>query len=178
MMKKHNKEQPTASKRKKTKPAPVPAGADQDIVGLLTVLVQKLTAFEAKLDMLLSRIPAGPVLVAAPKPQLPVVIPAKPVKGNRPMYKAICADCAKDCEVPFKPRPDRQVYCKECFSKRKNNKIISKPREADKPKQETPLTVKIAPVEKPKTAKPVKSSKKSAKIKKPAEKKKTKKTKK
>ncbi|MCK5451357.1 MAG: hypothetical protein KAI70_06295, partial [Candidatus Omnitrophica bacterium] len=26
----------------------------------------------------------------------------------------------KECEVPFKPRDDRPVYCKDCFSKRKN----------------------------------------------------------
>lgn len=37
----------------------------------------------------------------------------------REMYKTICADCKKECEVPFKPRDDRPVYCKECFSKRK-----------------------------------------------------------
>jgi len=35
------------------------------------------------------------------------------------MFKAICADCGKECEVPFKPSGDRPVYCKECFAKRK-----------------------------------------------------------
>lgn len=40
--------------------------------------------------------------------------------GPREMFKAICADCKKECEVPFKPREDRPVYCKECFSKRKD----------------------------------------------------------
>ena len=39
----------------------------------------------------------------------------------REMYKATCADCNKECEVPFKPSGDRQVYCKECFSKRKGS---------------------------------------------------------
>ena len=39
--------------------------------------------------------------------------------GPREMHKAICAECKKECEVPFKPREDRPVYCKECFSKRK-----------------------------------------------------------
>lgn len=37
----------------------------------------------------------------------------------REMFKATCASCQKECEVPFKPREDRPVYCKECFSKRK-----------------------------------------------------------
>lgn len=41
--------------------------------------------------------------------------------GGRPreMHKAICEECKKECEVPFKPSGDRPVYCKECFSKRK-----------------------------------------------------------
>ena len=43
--------------------------------------------------------------------------------GGRPreMHKATCADCKKECEVPFKPSGDRPVYCKECFSKRKDS---------------------------------------------------------
>jgi len=40
--------------------------------------------------------------------------------GPREMHKATCAECKKECEVPFKPRDDRPVYCKDCFSKRKN----------------------------------------------------------
>ena len=40
-------------------------------------------------------------------------------KGPREMHKTTCADCQKECEVPFKPSGDRPVYCKECFSKRK-----------------------------------------------------------
>ncbi len=40
--------------------------------------------------------------------------------GPREMHKAVCAECKKECEVPFKPREDRPVYCKECFSKRKD----------------------------------------------------------
>jgi CxxC-x17-CxxC domain-containing protein len=39
----------------------------------------------------------------------------------RDMYKAICSDCNKECEVPFKPSGDRPIYCKECFSKRKSS---------------------------------------------------------
>ncbi len=39
--------------------------------------------------------------------------------GPREMHKAVCADCKKECEVPFKPREDRPVYCKDCFSKHK-----------------------------------------------------------
>jgi CxxC-x17-CxxC domain-containing protein len=41
---------------------------------------------------------------------------------NRPpreMHKAICADCGKETEVPFKPTQGRPVYCRECFNKHK-----------------------------------------------------------
>ncbi len=42
--------------------------------------------------------------------------------GGRPreMFKAVCSGCQKECEVPFKPSGDRPVYCKDCFSKRKD----------------------------------------------------------
>ena len=35
----------------------------------------------------------------------------------REMHKAICADCGKECEVPFRPKEGRPVYCKECYAK-------------------------------------------------------------
>ena len=41
--------------------------------------------------------------------------------GSREMHKATCAECNKECEVPFKPSGDRPVYCKECFSKRRDS---------------------------------------------------------
>ena len=41
--------------------------------------------------------------------------------GPREMHKAVCSDCKKECEVPFKPRGDRPVYCKECYSKHKDS---------------------------------------------------------
>ncbi len=34
-------------------------------------------------------------------------------------HKAICSDCKKECEVPFKPTEGRPVYCRDCFSKHK-----------------------------------------------------------
>ena len=39
----------------------------------------------------------------------------------RQMFKAVCAECKNECEVPFKPSGDRPIYCKECFSKRKES---------------------------------------------------------
>ena len=34
-------------------------------------------------------------------------------------YPAVCAACGKETEVPFLPRGDRPVYCRECFGQRK-----------------------------------------------------------
>jgi len=33
-------------------------------------------------------------------------------------HKAICSECKKECEVPFKPTEGRDVFCQECFRKR------------------------------------------------------------
>ncbi len=37
----------------------------------------------------------------------------------REMHKAVCSDCGKECEVPFKPTEGKPVYCRECFQKHK-----------------------------------------------------------
>lgn len=34
----------------------------------------------------------------------------------REMHAAVCAQCGKNTEVPFAPRGDRPVYCRDCFS--------------------------------------------------------------
>ena len=36
----------------------------------------------------------------------------------RDMHKAVCDECKKNCEVPFKPTPGKSVLCRECFSKK------------------------------------------------------------
>jgi CxxC-x17-CxxC domain-containing protein len=40
-------------------------------------------------------------------------------RGPRQMFAAVCAQCGKDTEVPFQPRGDKPVYCRECFEQRK-----------------------------------------------------------
>lgn len=37
--------------------------------------------------------------------------------GRLQMFRAICADCGRSCEVPFKPSGDKPVYCRDCFDK-------------------------------------------------------------
>ena len=38
--------------------------------------------------------------------------------GRREMHKAVCDECGKDCEVPFRPSGDKPVYCSNCFEKK------------------------------------------------------------
>lgn len=37
----------------------------------------------------------------------------------REMHKAVCSECKQECEVPFKPTPGKDVFCKDCFAKKK-----------------------------------------------------------
>ncbi len=40
--------------------------------------------------------------------------------GPKRMYSAVCSDCGRDCEVPFRPTNGKPVYCSDCFSKNKS----------------------------------------------------------
>ncbi len=37
--------------------------------------------------------------------------------GERQMHPAVCAECGCETQVPFAPRSDRPVYCRDCFQK-------------------------------------------------------------
>jgi CxxC-x17-CxxC domain-containing protein len=46
--------------------------------------------------------------------------------GYRPnpvvvMHKATCAQCGKQCEVPFRPNGQKPIYCRDCFSGKKED---------------------------------------------------------
>ncbi|MDQ3442260.1 MAG: hypothetical protein M3490_01415 [Chloroflexota bacterium] len=34
-------------------------------------------------------------------------------------YNTVCAACGSEAQVPFVPRGDRPVYCRDCFNARK-----------------------------------------------------------
>jgi CxxC-x17-CxxC domain-containing protein len=36
------------------------------------------------------------------------------------MYTAVCDECGKTCEVPFKPSNNKPIYCSDCFEKKGN----------------------------------------------------------
>ena len=100
---------------------------EPDIAGLIGRIQQQLVFLEKKMDTLISQTSARPFEVKR-HPE-PFQRPEQSHRQNemkqvnlyreRVLHKAICADCNKECEVPFKPSGDRPVYCKECFSKRK-----------------------------------------------------------
>ena len=37
--------------------------------------------------------------------------------SDRPMYEVICDGCGCTTQVPFQPRGDRPVYCRDCYQK-------------------------------------------------------------
>jgi len=41
-------------------------------------------------------------------------------RSRRKFYKSVCSDCGKECELPFRPKRDRPVYCQECLAKRRS----------------------------------------------------------
>lgn len=38
-------------------------------------------------------------------------------EGPRESFHAVCANCGKDCTLPFEPRTNKPVYCSDCFEK-------------------------------------------------------------
>jgi|WetSurMetagenome_2_1015567.scaffolds.fasta_scaffold377343_1 CxxC-x17-CxxC domain-containing protein len=140
--------------------------ASQDIVGLITTLVGKLVSLETKIDTVLTRLPEKPV--EAPRQQPKPSVPVERPKDHRQMFQVICADCAKNCEVPFRPSVGRPVYCKECFTKRKAGGN-STPRVEVKPLEASPA--QKTSIEKPPVIKPTKAP--AVKKKAPAKKAKT-----
>jgi CxxC-x17-CxxC domain-containing protein len=51
--------------------------------------------------------------------------------GPREMTKIKCAECGKEDEVPFKPRDNSTVLCKECYFKKKGIEPGSKPESSE-----------------------------------------------
>ena len=37
--------------------------------------------------------------------------------GAREMFSVTCSECGQPAEVPFQPRGDKPVYCRDCFQK-------------------------------------------------------------
>lgn len=97
-----------------------------DITELMLKVQQQLSFLEKKIDTLIGQSQSTPFR-AEPQKSFQRFDHPRHQGERRPdsnfrdrvLHKAICAECNKECEVPFKPSQDRPVYCKDCFSKRK-----------------------------------------------------------
>ena len=43
-------------------------------------------------------------------------------RADRPMYDVVCDNCGRPTQVPFQPRGDRPVYCRECFDAQRQSR--------------------------------------------------------
>lgn len=114
-------------KNSKAKTAAVPETVEADIAGMILKVMQQITFLDKKIDTLIAQSAARP---AEPRHVIaPFQYSGRPERHDQPrpdfrdrvLHKAICADCKKECEVPFRPTGNRPVYCKECFGKRKDD---------------------------------------------------------
>lgn len=119
------------------------AGELPELVTVMAKLVERLEILEKKTDMILSRISSvssgsSPAHQNVHRPENPPRSGMNPpgaqsapqnhhANPSRPMYQAVCADCRKACEIPFRPTGERPVYCKDCFSQRKAERFSKSP---------------------------------------------------
>lgn len=126
------------------------AAAEPELPGLvaaMTKLVERLESLERKTDLVLGRVSNFPseirnAVQSLPRPSVSQgSVPQHPnlraaqnqapahaeVRRERTMYQAVCADCRKSCEVPFRPTEDRPIYCKACFAVRKAGRSAQAP---------------------------------------------------
>lgn len=107
-------------KKSKSKSSGTPK-IDPYLEGVVSKLLERLIILEKKMDVVIGQTSGkGAVGSGQAKGSVGSVDIKKPSYPSRVLYEAICADCHKVCEVPFRPSEDRPVYCKECFSKRKS----------------------------------------------------------
>ncbi|MFH1493090.1 MAG: CxxC-x17-CxxC domain-containing protein [Candidatus Omnitrophota bacterium] len=131
-------------KRFKRKSLLVAPQDESGVAGLINKVQQQLSAMEKKLDILISQSLKRPFEKSYSQKPFRRFDHShrhdRGIQGNGPREKTytrvICADCNKECEIPFKPSGDRPVYCKECFLKRKGDSSFkenydSKSREGD-----------------------------------------------
>jgi len=120
---------------------PASAQADRDLVDQILKVQQQLTFLDKKIDTLISQPPQSPrPFQRFDRPHQQGERRPDNNYRERVMHKVVCADCKKECEVPFRPMGDRPVYCRDCFAKRKNVSVFVK----EKPG--------IAPIERKKPA--------------------------
>ena len=132
-------------KRKSFSPPQEDKPGVPDITELIIKMQQQLSILDKKIDNLIGQSPAKPFNVQQPRPFQRFDHSHRQSERRqdnnqreRILHKAVCADCKKECEVPFRPSQDRPVYCKDCFSKRKVGTSF-KVSADNRPREERPL---------------------------------------
>lgn len=91
-----------------------------DVAGIVSKMQQQLFSIERKIDALAGQSSRPPQSFERPLRRYGEGRHGGDFRDKeRQLFKVICADCNRECEVPFRPSGDRPVYCKECFSSRK-----------------------------------------------------------
>ncbi len=54
----------------------------------------------------------------------------------REMFKTVCSNCNKSCEVPFRPTTGKPVYCSDCFETMGGRS--ERPERSDRPRFDSP----------------------------------------
>ncbi len=80
--------------------------------GTLKSDVEKAIAAAAGVELAAAPSDIGEVKVSAPQR-----MPRTDTDSYGTSYAAVCVSCGKNTKVPFKPDPNRPVYCKDCFAK-------------------------------------------------------------
>jgi len=144
---------------------------EMDMPGLINKIQAQLIELNKKVDTLINRsLPAARPSSTPHVDRTNLAVRSNERNKGRVMHKAICADCNKECSIPFKPTGDRPVYCQECFARRKVIKLsgvtfTGKPKEVSAVQSPSNKAINI---QKPQ----VKRKKKAVTIKKPIGKKK------
>lgn len=130
----------------------VPPVANREVVRKVYPAPKKV---EERMATPVAKTPVAPISPV----ERPVVLVAPAAKE---MYKAVCATCEENIEVPFKPDPSRPTFCRECLkdhqrlmARRKNSVEIQEERintapapntNSNFPKREEAVSPKSAPV--------------------------------
>jgi len=130
-------------KRTKSKVSLETPQVEADVTSLIIKMQEQLSFMEKKIDTLISQSSERPVeRVEQPKPFQRFDHSHRQGETrhdnsfrDRTLHRAICADCKKECEVPFKPSGERPVYCKDCFSKRKGGGGSFNERSGNRPRR-------------------------------------------
>ena len=124
-------------KRFKRKGLLVASQDEPDVADQINKIQQQLSAVEKKLDILINQSSKKPFEKNySQKPSRSFDRSYNRDRGRRDSgsrertyTRVVCAECNQECEIPFKPSGDRPVYCKECFSKRKEGSSFNSGRD-------------------------------------------------